>query len=184
MEGSHVSYCQANRSLVSAQPVDTEHAAFVGGPIAAPQPVDTEAERVREALGATNTTGKCDHCGDPVVSYGKGRGPLGQDGEAGEYCACTTRRGCAHRAFRDCPVCAVLSGKPVDTEAERLLAALERYGAHEPHCLFGSQPLFAQAPCTCGLHDLIPHENRAALSGEAGDPEAERVRERARERRG
>jgi hypothetical protein len=60
-----------------------------------------------------------------------------------------------------------LAGQPVaQDEVARLLAALQRYGAHEPTCLFGSQPLFAQKPCTCGLHDLIPRD-RAALSGEA-----------------
>ena len=52
---------------------------------------------------------------------------------------------------------AALSGQPVDTEFE-LRVALHR--------------------------DDAPAFDRAALSGEAGDTEAERVRERARERRG
>lgn len=70
-----------------------------------------ERRAALEALVETNTTGTCDHCHRPIVSYGKGRGPhpRNPDHEPGAYCACTTRRGCVHRTFRDCPVCALLA---------------------------------------------------------------------------
>ena len=105
------------------------------------------------------------------------------EGEKTSYLACPGPPNCDRSHYPTCPVSiarAALSGQPVGTKVERVREPDKELRARL--CTGCADGLPFIAP---GVHYVTPDitSRCAALSGEAGDPEAERVRERARERR-